>query len=335
MKRTASYSRSSMSLKNSLDGGDSPRKCTMKMDDQALQEVYLLEPNYADEVEISDVEAEEEIASYNEDVHAELEAANDDDQSPDFKTKLANLVRSNECSDNFIDNLLNLLRKNGHTELPSDKKTLVAKPQHAAKLSDNIVLSKILENQKIMIKNQMLIMEQMKALARSQATQRIRLAGLTERIDKALPVLPVEEIQEITRKVTSPKLETKLFPMKTLDHFDEFNKNLVDENFKEQVLPDITKAMQNSSWLFLLMNDDVIFQYNLKGIFNKRAFRETNLYKLLEEHYGDHNYLKERHVQALIRQAHARQSTKNSRAKGKLKKMSEKEDFLQESDSYQ
>ncbi|XP_055704144.1 uncharacterized protein LOC129802394 [Phlebotomus papatasi] len=176
-----------------------------------------------------------------------------------------------------------------------------------------------------MIKNQMLIMEQMKALARSHATQRIRLAGLTERMDK---VFTVDEIN-------SPKIEAQLFPMKTLDDFDEFNNNLLDETFKRKVYPQIVKAMQNSSWLFLLLNDDVLFQYNLNGNFNKRALRGSNLYKLIEANYGDHDFLKERHLQALIKQAHTRQNTKNSRARDKLRKMAMKDEYIQENDSYE
>ncbi|XP_059610260.1 uncharacterized protein LOC132257398 [Phlebotomus argentipes] len=232
-----------------------------------------------------------------------------------FTSQLARLVKTNDCPNDFTDNLLNLLRKNGHADLPSDKKSLVTEPPPP---SDDPTLTKILDNQRLILRNQTLIMEQMKALARSHATQRIRLSGMSERLDKMVPM-------------DLCKSSTHYFPFKVLDDFEDFDKKLADESFRTKVFSEISRAMQTGTWLFTMASDDVLHHYNLNGNFNKKSLRETNLLKVLEELFPENEFLRDRHIQALIKTCHARQNTKNSRSRASLRKTRVKEEVIDDS----
>ncbi|XP_059610259.1 uncharacterized protein LOC132257396 isoform X2 [Phlebotomus argentipes] len=253
--------------------------------------VYVMEPEYLELEENFEEEVEEEV------VEQEFELENGECvPEQDFTSQLARLVKNNDCPNDFTDNLLNLLRKNGHADLPSDKKSLVTEPPPP---SDDATLAKILENQRLMMRNQTLIMEQMKALARSHATQRIRLAGMSERLDKVLP-----------RNTKS----TLMFPIKTLDDFLDFDERLSYESFR-LTFSELSRAMLSETWLFSLVSDDVLHHYNLNGIKNQRSLRGTTLWKVLDENFPDNEFMQDAHVQSLIRTCHARIASRRQRSR--------------------
>ncbi|XP_055679320.1 uncharacterized protein LOC129787622 [Lutzomyia longipalpis] len=311
LRPASTVTRSVRELKSSSDD-ESPRKMYKTdvheiLDARTTNMVYVVEPSYAEEL-VTEVEEDEEGSELYEEYTEELQQQ--PEEKSDLKIQLANLVKKSDCSSYFTDNLLQILRKNGHTDLPTDKETLVSKPKPPpVKLTESsTTLAKILDNQKIIVKNQTLIMEQLKALARSHDTQRIRLGNLSEKIDK---LFPIEESK------------INIFPLKSLEEFDDFNNSLSDEDFRQKVFPEISRLMQNSSWLFMMITDEVLLHYNLNGNFNKRALRETNLFNILEKNFPDSEFLRERHVQYLIKQGHGRHYTKNSRSRSKMRKTAE------------
>ncbi|XP_059610257.1 uncharacterized protein LOC132257395 isoform X2 [Phlebotomus argentipes] len=163
MKRSFAFASSEESFEN-------PQK--MIKEEQPETEtnlVFLTEPQYT----------EENLGAPAEHDLENSQSGQSGYQVTDFKSQLAKLVKTNDVPMNFTDNLLNLLRRNGHADLPSDKKSLITESR--SKMSHNAALSKILGNQK-------LIMEQMKALARSHDVQRMRLADLSDRMDKIVSV---------------------------------------------------------------------------------------------------------------------------------------------------
>ncbi|XP_059610761.1 uncharacterized protein LOC132257749 [Phlebotomus argentipes] len=316
MKRSfASTSRSSREFKSAAEN-------PLKMAKEEHQEgegsnlVYVMEPEYLELEENFEEEVEEEV------VEQEFELENGECvPEQDFTSQLARLVKNNDCPNDFTDNLLNLLRKNGHADLPSDKKSLVTEPPPP---SDDATLAKILENQRLMMRNQTLIMEQMKALARSHATQRIRLAGMSERLDKMFPM-------DLGKS-------NHIFPVKNLKDFLSFDERLVDDNFRAKVFPEISRAMQNGNWLFTMASDDVLHHYNLNGTRSKRSLKETNLLNILDENFPDNEFLRDRHIMALIRTCHGRVHTKKSRSRssGMLKMSASRSSYKEEftDDSY-
>ncbi|GAB0088055.1 hypothetical protein DMENIID0001_024350 [Sergentomyia squamirostris] len=285
---------------------------------QESEQVYMTEHSYAEEED--NIEALEE--EYEEDPVKEEYYEEETDAlasgEPNLRTELAKLVKKTNASDAFTDNLLKLLRRSGHTDLPANKTTLVSKPKpKPVKLNESSILKSILENQNAIMNNQKLMTEQLKSLAKSQALQRAKLGALSESVDKILPLTPYSGGPGVQND-SSIRLSS-IFPIQTSEEFDEFNQNLEDENFRVTILPELVKILTNANWLCMIIDDEITHEYNLNGTRSKKSLRGSKLCQLLDHHLKDNEYLQDYHIQGLIRNAHGRRNTKNHRERTKLR----------------
>ncbi|GAB0088054.1 hypothetical protein DMENIID0001_024340 [Sergentomyia squamirostris] len=283
---------------------------------QESEEVFLKEHSFADDEDnIESLEEEyEEDPVKEEYIEEETDALASGE--PNLRTDLANLVKKTNASDAFTDNLLKLLRRSGHTDLPANKTSLVNKPKpNPMKQNDDAILNTILDNQKTILKEQKLILEQLKAVNRSDACLKMRILDLSAKVEK---IRNVQAIGDFAAGAYTTPLHVYEFPCNTLDEFVKFDNSLEEEEFQTSLFPQMDSILSSSTWLFEIMNDDVLLQYNLNGNHQKRCLRTTKLFQLLKARYCNHIYLEDQHIQALVKQSHQRKQVSLNRARKKL-----------------